>query len=294
MTTADLATAYEQCQRITKAQAKNFYYAFVTLPPHKRRAIYAAYAFCRLCDDISDEPLEAAEKVRRLAQVRARLEAAYAGQPEGPVFAALKDAAEAFHIPQRYFDEVVSGVEMDLTKSRYRTFDELYTYCYRVASAVGLVCLEVFQYRDPRARQYAVDLGLAMQLTNILRDVKEDMERDRVYLPQEELERFGYSEEELCRGDINDSFLDLMRFQTARARQYFDSGRRLLPLLSWRSRACPAVLHGLYNRVLDRIEARGYNVFERRVHLSTREKLLLTAKLWTGSLFIRSAADQAA
>lgn len=294
MTTADLAAAYEHCRRVTREQAKNFYYAFVTLPPRKRKAICAAYAFCRLCDDITDEPLEAAEKVRRLAQVRAGLEAAYAGQPDGPVFAALKDASDAFHIPQSYFNEVVSGVEMDLTKSRYRTFDELYTYCYRVASAVGLICIEVFQYRDSQARQYAVDMGVAMQLTNILRDLKEDVERGRMYLPQDEMERFGYSEEELGRGIINEGFLNLMRFQTARARRYFDSGRRLLPLLSWRSRACPAVLHGLYSRILDRIEARGYNVFDRRVRLSTREKLLLTGKLWIQSLFIRGAADQAA
>lgn len=291
---ADLRTAYEHCRRVTREQAKNFYYAFVTLPPAKRRAIYAAYAFCRLCDDIADEPLSTEAKVHRLAEARARLGDAYGGRPDGPVFAALWDAAQAYHIPQEYFQEVVRGVEMDLTQSRYRTFDDLHTYCYRVASAVGLICVTIFQYRDPRARDYAVDLGIAMQLTNILRDIREDAQRGRIYLPQEEIERFRCSEDELCRGIINDSFVQLMRFQVERARRYFASGKRLLPLLSRRSRACPAVLHGLYSRVLDKIEARGYNVFAERVRLSTGEKLLLTASLWVRSLFLRSGAESRA
>ena len=175
------------------------------------------------------------------------------------------------------------GVEMDLTLSRYETFEDLATYCYRVASVVGIICIHIFGFTDPVAREYAVDLGLGMQLTNILRDIKEDAEMDRVYLPQEELRRFEYPEEALMAGETSDEFTRLMRFQVARARGYFDSGKRLLPLLPVRSRACPAVLGGLYSRVLDRIEQRDYDVFERRVSLPTREKLFLAVRLWLQS-----------
>lgn len=281
--------AYEHCRKVTRKAARNFYFAFVTLPHPKRRAIYATYAFCRLCDDIADEPLPPDEKVARLAQVHRDLDRAFGGEPDGPVFTALKDATDTFHIPREHLHELVRGVEMDLTQSRYHTFDDLRSYCYRVASAVGLICIEVFQYRDPKAREYAVDLGLAMQLTNILRDIQEDAGRGRIYIPQEEMTRFGYSEGELLSGIINENFIRLMQFQAQRARAYFDSGRHLLPLLAPRSRACPAVLHGLYQRLLDRIEARHYDVFHGRIGLSTWEKLTLTARVWAWSLFIPSA-----
>ena len=287
---AELATAYEQCRRITREGAKNFYYAFITLPGKKRNAIYASYAFCRLCDDIADEPLSLQEKTERLSQVRQQLHDSYTSQPQTPVFQALKHAVDAFNIPKEHFDEVVRGVEMDLTQQRYTTFEEVRTYCYRVASAVGLICIEIFGYKDPLARQYAIDLGLAMQLVNILRDMKEDAERDRIYLPSEEMERFGYTQEELFQGVINDNFRALMRFQAARAREYFQSGRNLPSLLPRRSRACPAVLHGLYSRLLDRIESHNFNVFDGRIRLSTPEKLLLTTRLWTLSLMLPATA----
>ncbi len=280
----ELQTAYRHCQQVTRQAARNFYFAFVTLPPHRRRAIYASYAFCRICDDIADGPDPPEEQMRELAAVRHQLAQTYAGEPQGPVFTALADAVTTFGIPEAYFQDVIAGVEMDLTQDRYATFEALRTYCYRVASTVGLICLEVFGYQDPRAREYATDLGLAMQLTNILRDIKEDAERGRIYLPQDELARFGYSEESLRHGIIDENFLALMQFQAHRAREYFDRGARLIPLLSARSRTCPAVLQGLYCKLLDRMEARGFNVFQERASLNTQEKLLLTAKLWTTNL----------
>ena len=279
-----LEQAYEECRLITKREAKNFYYAFITLPYRKRRAIYAAYSVCRIGDDAADAEIPTDEKLRLLEDLRGKVSMAYSGHPDGPVFAALAHAASTFSIPEEYFQEVVSGVETDLTKSRYEDFEELRAYCYRVASVVGLICIQVFGYSNAKAREYAIDLGLAMQLTNILRDVKEDLDRDRVYLPLDEMARFGYSVEELKAGVVNEPFQQLMKYQAARARQYFDSGFKLLPFLSPRSRACPAVMGQIYSRVLDKIEARNFNVFDGRVSLSKREKYLVTAQTWMKSL----------
>jgi len=280
----ELDLAYAHCQRITRREAKNFYYAFRTLPAPRRKAIYAAYAFCRLCDDIADEDFPLEEKRTRLQETRRLLQMARDGHAQGPIFTALRDAMTAFHIPGQYFEEIIDGVEMDLVKDRYRTFQELREYCYKVASAVGLVCIEVFGYSDPRAQEYAVDLGIAMQLTNILRDVKEDAQRGRIYIPLEEMEAHRYTEEELMAGVMNDAARSLLRFQVRRAREYFERGRRLFPLLSPRSRACPAVLAAVYSGILDRIEAADYDVFQRRIGLSRMEKLLLMARLWAASL----------
>ena len=220
---AVLDSAYDHCQRVAKEHAKNFYYAFRTLPLHKRRAIYAAYAICRLWDDIADEDAPLSEKRRMFAETRRTLAATLScpsnnplslegeGRGEGdidkpdstltphsspltpPEFIALADATTAFGIPGKYFDEILDGVESDLVKTRFADFSELRDYCYKVASVVGLICIEVFGYDDPSAEGYAVDMGIALQLTNILRDLSEDAERDRIYLPQDEMARFGYT-----------------------------------------------------------------------------------------------------
>lgn len=280
----ELEQAYDHCQRIAKENARNFYYAFRILPARKRRAIYAAYAFCRLCDDISDDDLPLEEKDRQFAETRQHLADSRDGQATDPIFRAIGDASNAFNIPFRYYEEVIEGVEMDLTKTRFADFDELKDYCYKVASVVGLICIEVFGYDDDKAREYAVDMGLAMQLTNILRDVKEDAGRGRIYLPQDEMARFAYTEQDLMNGVFNDSFRALMAFQVDRARTYYEKSRRLFPLIHAEARACPSVLHATYSGVLDRIEASGYNVFERRIGLSKPAKLLLVARLWAGTL----------
>ena len=283
-TRPDLDAAYDLCRRITKAEAKNFYYAFRTLPAVKRRAIYAAYAFCRLCDDISDDDMSREERLEGFGGVRTSLDEARRGRFEEPVYTALGDAATRFGIPWNYFDEILAGVEMDLDISRYETFEDLREYCHKVASVVGLVSIEIFGHDEhPDVEAYAVDLGLAMQLTNIIRDIKEDAGRDRVYLPQDELGRFGYTEKDLTNGVVNEPFRELMRFQVERARECFDSGRKLIPLLEPDARACTAVLIEVYASILDRIEAAGYDVFSRPVSLSTGEKLMTMVKLWTMS-----------
>ena len=292
MTTA-VQEAYLHCQAVTRANAKNFYYAFATLPKARRQAIYAVYAFCRLCDDIADGVAPTDEKVQQLDGVQRALVEAYAGTPDSETFVALADAVRAFEIPRNYLEEVVEGVRMDLTTSRYQTFEDLRTYCYRVASTVGLVSVRLFGGTAAAIEPLAVDLGLAMQLTNIIRDVNEDLARGRVYLPLDEMARFGYSLDELRRNVYNDAFVSLMRYQGERAHAYFENGLRLVQMLPRRTRACPAVLGGMYLRLLERIEARGYNVFKERVSLSSREKLALASRIWLQSSLLWSRHNAA-
>ena len=275
-----LELAYEECRSITRREAKNFYYAFLTLPSSRRKAIYVAYAFCRHCDDSVDRVASPQEKFSTLRVLQQKLDDAYAGRATDAVFLALADAAERYDIPLEYFQAVISGVESDLVKNRYDDFEQLRGYCYQVASVVGLICLQIFGYKDAAAKVHAADLGLAMQLTNIARDVREDLEFDRIYLPQDEITRFGYSESELRAGVVNDSFTELMRFQTQRAKHYFRSGFQLLPYLSRSSRACPAVLGQLYQKVLEGIEDADYDVLHHRVSLSTGQKARVTAQTW--------------
>ena len=276
----DLLEAYEFCRDLTKREAKNWYYGFISLPTEKRRAIYAAYAFARECDDDSDTAGSVDSKRAAIARTRRRLDEAYAGSGDDPVLKALGDAALRFNIPREHFEELITGVEMDLDVTRYPDFGALRLYCYRVASVIGLVCLSIFGFTDPAAPERATDLGLALQLTNIMRDVREDAERGRIYLPQDELKRFGYSEDELLAGIYNEPFRRLMAFQAERAWEYHERGARLLPLLDVRARACTATMQGIYRQILLRIEAADYKVFDTRVSLTGRDKLGLTASVW--------------
>ncbi|MCH8346183.1 MAG: phytoene/squalene synthase family protein, partial [Chloroflexi bacterium] len=248
----ELTVAYDHCQALTRREAKNFYYGFMLLPARQRRAIYAAYAFARECDDIVDVGLPPREASLNLAAYRESLDRCLEGRPQGPVLLALRDAIDRYRIPHEYFYRLIEGVETDLTVRRYASFEELKRYCYKVASIVGLISIEVFGYRgDEQARERAADLGIALQLTNILRDVQEDLRRDRIYLPQDELARFGYTEDDLRAGAATDSFRRLMSFQVKRAREYYESGRRLLPYLPRRARACVGVMSGIYSTILD-------------------------------------------
>ncbi len=278
---ADLADAYETCRLLTRKEARNFYFAFLTLPAERRRAIYVAYAFCRYCDDSVDEEGTTDEKLARISRLRHMLTETYDGRAGGPVFIGLADVAHRYGIPQEYFEEVLNGVESDLIKTRYADFDELRAYCYQVASVVGLICIHIFGYQGGEvARRHAIDLGLAMQLTNICRDVREDWELGRIYLPQDEMHRYGVTEEDLAAGEVTDSFAELLQFQIDRAREYFASGRLLLSHLPRRSRACPAALGFIYGGVLNKIERSGYDVFGGRIGLSNSGKLALMAKAW--------------
>ncbi len=282
-----LAAAYEECRRVTRREARNFYFAFLTLPARQRRAIYVAYTFCRYCDDSVDAEGAHGQKLERIGHLRQMLDAAYSGQAAQPLFIGLADVATTYRIPQEYFQEVLNGVESDLVKTRYANFEELRRYCYQVASAVGLICIHIFGYRGgAAARERAIDLGLAMQLTNICRDVREDWELGRVYLPQDEMARFGVSESDIAAGKITDGFASLLQFEIDRAREHFASGRRLLPYLPRGSRACPAALGLIYGGVLNKIERAGYDVFRERIGLSKGEKLRLMARAWlTGPLW---------
>ena len=284
MAAIDVEIGYQESRDITRREAKNFYYAFLTLPQERRRAIYVAYAFCRYCDDAVDTAESVDQKMATLGSLHASLNDAYTGRTSDPLFLALADVADRHDIPEEYFKQVIHGVESDLTKVRYQDFEELRSYCYQVASVVGLICLQIFGYKDDSAREHAIDLGLAMQLTNIARDIQEDLGLGRIYLPQDEIARFGYSEEALEAGIVNESFIDLMRFQAQRARGYFDSGFKLLPYLSPRSRACPAVMGQLYSKVLQRIEEAEFDVFQHRISLSKTEKLRVTAQTWFTSM----------
>ena len=284
MAAIDVELGYRESREITRREAKNFYYAFLTLPQERRRAIYVAYAFCRYCDDAVDTTESADQKMTTLQELHASLSDAYTGRTGEPLFLALADVADRYDIPEEYFKQVIYGVESDLTKVRYQNFEELRSYCYQVASVVGLICLQIFGYKDDSAREYAVDLGLAMQLTNIARDVREDLGLGRIYLPQDEIAQFGYSEEALEASIVNEPFINLMRFQAQRARSYFDSGFKLLPYLSPRSRACPAVMGQLYSKVLQHIEAAEFDVFHHRIGLSKAEKLRVTAQTWFTSM----------
>lgn len=282
--------ALRWCKRYTKRRAKNFYYAFAILPERKRHAIYAAYAYSGYVDDIADELTDRDEQDRRLAATRDRLRAAHRGEAEGPLFTALAWLFREFPVDLDLFEDLTNGVEMDFTTNRYASWDDLRLYCYRVASVVGLICVSIFGTKDwERARAHAIDMGLALQVTNVMRDVREDAGRGRVYFPAEDLARAGLSAEDILACRYDDRFVRLMEDEGARARDLFRSGRRLLPLLDLRSRMCVNVMQGVYAAILDRIEDRDYDVLGSRVSVSTPAKLLLIGRLWLQAAFVRPA-----
>ncbi len=268
---------------ITKQSGSNFYYAFLFLPKPKREALYAVYAFCRLSDDLVDESKAGVNPADALTRWRQAVDACFDDSVDSPIIAAVGKAARQFHIPKVYFEELLNGMEMDLTRTRYATFEELYPYCYRVASIVGLICIEIFGYTNPLTKTYAEQLGIAFQLTNILRDVGVDAQRGRIYLPQDELRRFGYSEEELLAGRYNRAFTELMRFQCERARGFFRAAKAALTVEDTRSLLAAEIMRAIYYRLLLRIEARQYNVFRGDITIGKPRKLLLAGGLWLRS-----------
>lgn len=270
---ANLAASYRHVEAVARQRARNFYYSFVVLPVAKRRGLCAVYAFMRYCDDISDGAAEVENKRRLLRIWRQELEDALAGKYHGnPILPAFDDTVRRFQIPAEYFHWIIDGAEMDLTADRYDSFEDLYTYCFNVASAVGLVCIQIFGYQDPRAKKHAEHCGIAFQLTNILRDVKEDAEMGRIYIPREDLDRFQYSSEDLRRGVLDERFQRLMEFEAARARQYYDQARDLLPLIEEASRPALWAMMEIYSRLLRKIVRRRYDVFHNSIHLSNPEK----------------------
>jgi squalene synthase HpnC/squalene synthase HpnD len=281
-----VAESYEECLRIAKASRSNFYYAFFLLPKSRRDGLVALYAFMRLVDDVADEGDDVAVKQRGLANWRAALDAAVTGSnraasslPAGAaaVLPALVDTMRRYNMPARYLHDLISGAEMDLTVQTYPTFDRLREYCYRVAGTVGLTCTHVFGFSDPRALDLAEKLGLAFQLTNIIRDVHDDYALGRVYLPEEDLERYGVSPIDFGRSEATLGLRELLRFEADRAWQCYEQGSELLGLVDPESRATLWLLAHTYSALLARIESLDFAVFGERVRLSRAEKMLFIA-----------------
>jgi 15-cis-phytoene synthase len=285
-----LRAAYGVCRHIARSAAKNFYYGFLALPVRKRNALSAVYAFMRHADDISDDPsLPPEQRREKLTEWMNALRRVIGGErTDDPVLMALADTQKTFNIPLELLKKLVQGTAMDLPERHcdgtmdaglhYETFEQLYDYCYHVASVVGLVCIRIFGYRDPRAEKLAEQTGVAFQLTNIIRDVKEDSQLGRVYLPGEDLRRFGADANALNNGNAATSLRPVLEFEADRAREYYRSAEELLPLIDDDSQPALWTLVEIYRRLLQRIAARNYDVFSERVSLSTAEKVGVLAR----------------
>jgi len=272
---------------IANARRSNFGVAFAVLPRAKRDAIRAVHAWSRSVDDGVDEAVDATRARESIERWRREIELLYDGHPEEPVTQALAPHVERFGIPRIYLEELVTGIEMDLIHARYGTFRELSRYCYRVASVVGLICLRIFGDDEERGRGYAVDLGVALQLTNILRDVGVDHARGRIYLPEDERRQFGYGEEALARSERSKAFLDLMQFQASRARAFFASAEREVGHLDRRRLVAAEIMARVYRRLLDRIEASQFDVFRSEIRVPKLERVWIAASTAIGVLAAR-------
>jgi 15-cis-phytoene synthase len=272
---ASLAESYRFCENLARREARHFYPAFRLLPDGQRRGMCALYAFMRIADDFSDASGPIETKQRRLADWRLALQQALAGVYTHPSHRALHHTVTMFGVPSNYLEALIDGVEMDLASATYATFADLRTYCWHVASVVGLACLPIWGCSDARATPLAEDAGIAFQLTNILRDLKEDAGRGRIYLPQEDLNRFGYDAERLRGGVCDSDFRELMRFQVERAGRYYDSAKPLEALLPRPGRTVFRLMARTYRSLLDAIEKRDYDVFSRRVRVGRWRKLML-------------------
>jgi phytoene synthase len=259
----------------------SFYYSFLVLPPRKRNAVLAVWDFCRAVDDAVDEEEREERAAEALAMWRAELASCYNGsRPATAQARALQPYVREFNLPQKPFDDLIDGVEMDLRHVRYATFEALADYCRRVASAVGLICVEIFGYRNADTREYAVNLGMALQLTNIIRDVATDLTRGRVYLPGEDLRRFGVDEVQLRAGAVTPAVRALLAHECARAREYYRRASATLPPEDARSLVAAEIMGGIYFEILQRIERAGYDVFSRRVRVPRPHRALIAARLF--------------
>ena len=270
--------------QVTRKSRSNFFFAFLALPKHRRDALYAVYAFCRTVDDIADLGTDQAAQRAGLARWRADIARCYeGGTPEHPIARQLATAVREFHLPRAALAAIIDGCEMDLTQATYETAEDLSPYCYRVASAVGLCCIEIFGYTDPRARAYAVSLGMALQLTNIIRDVGADARAGRVYVPQADLRRFGVTGDDLRAGRYGESFVALMAHQAARARAFYADARAAFPAVDTRSLVPAEIMGRIYYALLQEIEARRFRVFDARVTLPARRKAAIALRCWAAA-----------
>lgn len=284
-----LQWAYTHCRQITRQFARTFYLSTRFLPHEKQRSIFAVYALCRYMDNLVDDAEDLARDTKiaenevgtLLQNCKNELHQAYRDQDsDNPIFVAFADVLTRYHIPIELPFQLMDGVCMDLTKNRYQNFEELYDYSYKVASVVGLMTSEIFGYSSKQALPHAIDLGIAMQLTNILRDVGEDVDRNRIYLPLDECAAFGVSEEDILNKNKTSDFVALIKFQIERARRYYESADEGIPMLQKDARLPVYLARYNYSRILGRIEENDYQVFHKRAHLSLAEKLSIIPKIW--------------
>ena len=273
-------TPEEYCQQKAAASGSSFYYSFLFLPPERRRAITALYAFCREVDDVVDECSDAQVAAGKLAWWRAELDALYAGRPQHPVTKALQAVLPQFALPQEQLLEIIDGMEMDLQQTRYLDFKALSLYCYRVASVVGLLAAEIFGHTDRRTLKYAHDLGMAFQLTNIIRDVGEDARRGRVYLPLDELKRFDVPVADILNARHSENFRRLMEFQIERAEGYYAQAMSQLPDADRKTQRPGLVMAAIYRTLLDEIKRDGCQVLNQRTSLTPLRKLWIAWRTW--------------
>ncbi|HVX65255.1 MAG TPA: phytoene/squalene synthase family protein, partial [Bryobacteraceae bacterium] len=279
-----LEASYEHCRTVARTRARNFYYSFVLLPRAQRNAICAIYAFMRQCDDLSDDPAGAVPPRVAIEAWRSETDEAFEGRfGASAIWPAFHDTVTRYGIPRQYFHDMIEGMLSDLEPRRIATFDELYRYCYQVASVVGLTVIHIFGFRGPEALPLAEKCGVAFQLTNILRDVREDAGLKRIYLPAEDLERFRVDPRDLLEGKRTDEFVALMEFEAQRARAYYKESAPLIDLVDQHSRSSLWALIQIYSRLLARIEKTNYDVLTHRVELSAREKLGIILKAAVGA-----------
>jgi len=273
-------TPEQYCQRKAAASGSSFYYAFLFLPQERRRAITALYAFCREVDDVVDETADAQLAATKLAWWRQEIALLFDGRPQHPVSRALQPALAPYGITAERLNEIIDGMEMDLTQTRYLDFTGLERYCYRVAGVVGMLAAGIFGYADARTLEYAKTLGPAFQLTNIIRDVGEDARKNRIYLPIEDLQRFGVSAADLLQGRHGEAFIALMRFQAARARDFYARAMAGLPAADRRAQRPGLVMAAIYRTLLDEIERDGFQILRQRTSLTPLRKLWVAWKTW--------------
>lgn len=281
----DLAASYAYCEQFVRKQQSNFYASFIVLPPEKYRQMCAIYAFMGYSDDLADRDGAPATKKEMLARWREALTGCFNGKyGDSQILPAFHDTVERCRIPRQYFFDVIDGAEMDLTRNRYETFEELYDYCYHVASVVGFACIHVWGFDGgEETLKPAEACGLAFQLTNILRDVKEDAARGRIYLPQEDLRDFGVTEDDLMNARFTDSFKEMIQFQVQRARRYYEEGEKTINHIHTECRPCFDVMFQVYRMLLDKVEQCGYDVFTTRVSLTNQDKMAIVARFMSAN-----------
>ncbi len=268
-------------KEISKKSNSSFYYAFNLLPSAKRDAMNTVYAFCRQTDDIVDEGNDPASlKYEKLRKWRIELEKSFSGHSEYLILNKLSSTIQKFNIPLEPFFELLKGMEMDLQKNRYLTFDDLQLYCYRVASTVGLMCVEIFGYKHASTRDFAVNLGIALQLTNILRDIKKDAENGRIYLPQEDLKKFNYNENDILNQTYNSNFTEMMKYESDRAKEYFDKATASLNIEDKAEMFAARAMQHIYYKMLGKIVDVDYDVYNNNIKVSTFQKVGISVGVW--------------